>query len=71
VFFILKDLKNGVIQTLLLLQNEIKLKLIVYSDIILSGSYRGSSALGSVTLQSASHTMAEFPASFQSIIAHG
>lgn len=59
VFFILKYLKNGVTQTLLLIQDEIKLKFVVYSDIILSGSYRGSSALGSATLQSVAHTMAE------------
>jgi hypothetical protein len=32
VFFILKDLKNDVTQSLLLIQDEIKLKLIVYSD---------------------------------------
>jgi len=70
VFFILNNLKNGVTQTLLLIQDEIKLKLIVYSDIILSGNYKGSSALGSVTIKSAAHTMAEFPASYWSIMTH-
>jgi hypothetical protein len=59
-----------VLHTLLLIQDEIKSKSIVHSDIILSGSYRESSALSCVTLQSAVHTMAEFPASYQSIMAH-
>jgi hypothetical protein len=70
VFFILKDLKNGVTQSLLLIQDEIKLIVIVYSDIVLFGSYKGSAALGCVTLQSAVHTVAEFPANYQTIMAH-
>lgn len=69
MFCILKDLRKGVTQTLLLMQGEIKLKLIVCSD-ILSGSYRGSAAFSSVMLQSTVHTMAEFTAGYPSIMAH-